>query len=168
MGVRDWKELQHTDPHSSGHNSVSFLFSWAAQPGAWGPSLSGTWSSVHHLLSNCNCSIGVWETPLLGAGSLYRILSLTDWISYAPSYIIVRHPPSSGGCHKSHSFNSSTVKVIFWYSSTGWTFYLHRCISYFDSPAGSEFNIQHMSRRKSMNSNQQYFAQKGTYCHNLL
>ena len=28
-------------PHSIGHNRVSFLLSWAAQPGAWGPTLLG-------------------------------------------------------------------------------------------------------------------------------
>ena len=50
--VGDWTELQHIDPHSYGHNSVSFPFSWAAQPGARGPSLSGTWSSFQHLPSN--------------------------------------------------------------------------------------------------------------------
>ena len=50
--VGDWTELQHMDPHSYGHNSVSFPFSWAAQPGAWGPSLSGTWSSFQHFISN--------------------------------------------------------------------------------------------------------------------
>ena len=55
---------------------------------------------------------------------------------------IVQRPPSSCGRHKSHSFNPSTVKVIFWYPSTGCTCYLHRCISYFDRPAGSEINIQ--------------------------
>ena len=51
-------------------------------------------------------------------------------------------PPSSCGHHKSHSFNPSTVKIIFWYSSTGCTCYLHRCVSYFDSLAGSEVIIQ--------------------------
>ena len=71
-GVGDWTELQHIDPHSIGHNSVSFLFSWATQPGAW-------------------------EPTLLGVGFLYRTLSPTDWISCAPSYIIVWHPPSSWG-----------------------------------------------------------------------
>ena len=50
--VGDWTELQHIDPHSYGHNSVSFPFFWAAQPGAWGHSLSGTWFSFQHLLSN--------------------------------------------------------------------------------------------------------------------
>ena len=83
--------------------------------------------------------------PLLGAGFLYRILTLTDWTSCAPSYIIVRCPPSSCGRQKLHSFNPSTVKVIFWYSSTGCTCYLNRCISYFDSLAWSEVNIQHTS-----------------------
>ena len=60
-------------PHSSGHNHVSYPFSWAAQPEAWGPTL-------------------------LGAGFLYRILSttglvskLTDFLS-SPSYIIVQRP----------------------------------------------------------------------------
>ena len=115
-GVGDRTDLQHIDPHSYGLNSVFFPFSWAAQPGGWGPSLSGTCSSFQHLLSN-------WSDQ-------------TDRTSSAPSYIIVRHPPSSCGRHKSHSFNSSTVKVISWYSLTGCTCYLHRCISYFDSLTG--------------------------------
>ena len=51
-GVGDRTELQHMDPHSIGHNRVSFPFSWAAQPGAWGPSLSGCWFSLPHLISN--------------------------------------------------------------------------------------------------------------------
>ena len=50
-GVGDQTELQHIDPHSSSPNSVSFLFSCAAQLGAWG-------------------------LPLLCAGFLYRILGL--------------------------------------------------------------------------------------------
>ena len=50
--VGDWTELQHIDPHSYSRNSVSFPFSWAAQPGAWGPSLSGTWFSFQQLISN--------------------------------------------------------------------------------------------------------------------
>ena len=40
--------------------------------------------------------------------------------------------------------NRTTVKVIFGYSSTGCTCYLKRCISYFDSSAGSEVNIQQL------------------------
>ena len=38
-GVRDRTELQHIDPHSIGHNCIPFSFSWAAQLGAWGPTL---------------------------------------------------------------------------------------------------------------------------------
>ena len=41
------------------------------------------------------------------------------------------------------ALNLSTVKVIFWYSTTRCTCYLHRCISNCDSPAGSGVNIQH-------------------------
>ena len=67
--VGGWTELQHI-----GHSSVSFPFSVAAQPGAWGPSLS----SFQHLLSN-------WLTSCLH-----------------PGYIIVRRPPSCGR-HKSPS-----------------------------------------------------------------
>ena len=72
-GVGDRTELQHIDLHSIGHNCVSFPFSWAAQPGAWGPTL-------------------------LGAGFLYCILpstglvsKLTDFLS-SPSYIRVQRP----------------------------------------------------------------------------
>ena len=86
-------------------------------------------------------SIGGLKDPS-ASGFLYRILSptclvskLTDFLS-SPSYIIVQHPPSSCGCHKLHSFNSSTVKATLCYSSTGCTYYLHWCISYFDSSAG--------------------------------
>ena len=39
--VGDWTELQHIDAYSHGHNSVSFPFSWAVQPGAWGPDSLG-------------------------------------------------------------------------------------------------------------------------------
>ena len=118
-GVGDRTELQHIDPHSIGHNRVSFPFSWAAQPGSWGPSISGCWFSIPHLISNSS-------DP-----------QLPDFLS-SLNYIIVQRPPFSCGRHKSHSFNLSTVKVIIsWYSSTGCTCYLHRCIFYFDSPARS-------------------------------
>ena len=79
-------------------------------------------------------------------GQLNHILSPTHWTSCALSYIIVRRPPSTCGHHKSYTFNPSTVKIIFWYSSTGCTCYLHMCISYFDSPAGSEVNVQHKTK----------------------
>ena len=77
-------------PHSIGHNRFSFPFSWAAQPGAWGP------DSLFSVGLFSNWLIGAWGLPLLGAGFLYRTLSPTDWISW---YIIVQRPPFSCGRH---------------------------------------------------------------------
>ena len=47
-GVGDRTELQHIDPHSYGHNRVSFPFSWAA-PGDLGVHSAGCWFSLPHL-----------------------------------------------------------------------------------------------------------------------
>ena len=85
-----------------------------------------------------NSQSGAWGLPRLGAGFFYRIWLQLVWsLQTALSYIIVQRPLSSCGRHKLHSFNPSTVKDTLCYSSTGCTCYLHRCISYFDSPAGS-------------------------------
>ena len=55
-------------PNSSGYSSISFPFSWAAQPRAWGPSLC-------------------WDMVLIPASSLQLI-----WTSCRRSYIIIwRH-----------------------------------------------------------------------------
>ena len=81
-GVGARTELQHIDPHSIGQNHVSFPFSWAAQPGAWGPTL-------------------------LGAGFLYRILSptglvsKTNWLPVFTELFNSPTPPSSCGRHNS-------------------------------------------------------------------
>ena len=48
-GVGDRTELQHIDPHSIGHNRVSFPFSWAAQPGAHS---AICWLSLPQLVTN--------------------------------------------------------------------------------------------------------------------
>ena len=85
---------------------------------------------------------GSWGLPQLGAGFLYRIFSPTDWTSCAPSYIIVWRPLFLLQVSQFRSqFNPSTVKVISWYSSTGCTCYLHRCIFYFDSLTGGQYVI---------------------------
>ena len=93
------QRLQHMDlPSPSGHRRVSFSFSWTAQPGSWGPSLSGTcshpsifpppglqtllgapsagwWLSLPHLLSNSKLT-GSSQMPLLQGGDfLYHTLS---------------------------------------------------------------------------------------------
>ena len=44
MRVVSWrlnKSATYWPPHSNVHDSVSFPFSWAAQPGAWGPASLG-------------------------------------------------------------------------------------------------------------------------------
>ena len=105
-----------TPPHSYGHDSVSFPFSCAAQPGTWGPSISGTWFSFQHLLSNSNCSIGGPEGPLLGAGSLYSILSPTNSNFLCTELYY---------CFRPTQFNLSTVKVIPLIPSTTCTCYAH-------------------------------------------
>ena len=103
------------NPHSYGHNSVSFPFSWAAQPAAWGPSLSGTWSPFQHLLSNCNCLIVVLRGPSAGCWfSLSHLIS--NWLELSVHRVIPLIP------------------------STGFTCYLHRCISYFAARPGSICN----------------------------
>ena len=108
--------------------------------------------SFQHLLSNCNCSIGGQRAHSAGCWlSLPHLVSnssdlqLTDFLSSPGLYNNLTSTLLPASVTISHSFNPSTVKVIIsWYSSTGCTCYLHSCISYFDSPAGSEVNIQHL------------------------
>ena len=79
----------------------------------------------------------------LGHGPHSNIFSPTDWTSCTPSYIIIWRPLFFQRASLFRTqFNPSTVKVISWYTSTGCTYYLHWCISYFDSLAGSEVNIK--------------------------
>ena len=113
-GVGNRTELQHIDPHSYGHNSVSFSFSWAAQPGVWGSSLSGTWSSFQHYLSNYNCSIGGPAAPLcwvlvLSTASYLQLI----WTSCHWGYKIIWRPVFFLRSSQFRTqFNPSTVKVI--------------------------------------------------------
>ena len=80
----------------------------------------------------------LWDMFLIPASSLQ--LTRT---SCRRGYIIFWRPlfflRASQFCSK---FNPSKVKIISWYTSTRYSCYLHRCISYFDSLAGSEVNIQ--------------------------
>ena len=86
--VGDWTELQHIDPHFSGHSSNSFPFS--SQPGVWGPSLC-------------------WDMVLIPATFLQLI-----WTSSRRGYIIIWRRPTSCERHICTQFNPSTVKVIPW------------------------------------------------------
>ena len=103
---------------------------------------SSTFSPIH---LNSNCSIRGPQGPLCWV----LVLSTASYLQLTRSscrrgYIIIWHPLFFLRASQFRAqFNPSTVKIISWYSSTGCTCYLHMCISYFDSLAGSEVNIQH-------------------------
>ena len=95
--VGDWTNCNILTPSSFVFSSTSFSFCWATQSGVL---------RAH--------------SPLLGAGSLYSILSPTNWLQLtelpvARGYIIVWHPPASCERRICTQFNPSTVNVIPWY-----------------------------------------------------
>ena len=77
-GVRDRKELQLIDPPLL-LPSAFLSCSWAAQPGTWGPSLSGCWFSLPHLFSNSSDFQLVWSptADFLSSPGLYNDLTST-------------------------------------------------------------------------------------------
>ena len=66
------QRLQHINSHSSGSSSISFPFSWAAQPGTWG----------------AQPLLGLVLTPRTGTLTSNSDLQLTDFLSH-PGYIII-------------------------------------------------------------------------------
>ena len=120
--VGDWTNCNILTPSSFVFSSTSFLFCYAAQSGVL---------RAH--------------SPLLSAGSLYSILSTTNWLQLtelpvAPGSIIVWHPPASCEHCICIQFDPSTVKVISWYLRP-------------DAPvpwltAGSKVNMLHLDRRR--------------------
>ena len=76
-------------PYSSGHNSISFPFSWAAQPGAWGSSLC-------------------WDMVLISASSL----QLT-WTYCHRGHITIWRPPTSCEHHNSTPQQLNSPSDIF-------------------------------------------------------
>ena len=102
-GVGDRTELQHTDPRPMGHNCVSFPFSWAAQPEAWGPTLLGAG------FSTASCHQRVWSPknwlPVfieLYNRSIAHSISL-EWHVWSSS--------SGNNCHAVHRSLSSGASV---------------------------------------------------------
>ena len=59
-GVRDRTELQLIDPHSYGHQRF-FTVLLSCSTGSLGPSLSGCWFSLPHLISNWSLLQLVWS-----------------------------------------------------------------------------------------------------------
>ena len=99
--VGDWTNCNILISSSFVFSSTSFSFCWAAQSGVLRA-----------------------RSPLLGAGSLYSILSPTNCfqligLPVAPVYIIVWLPPASCERRIGTQFNPSTVKVIPWYLRPG-------------------------------------------------
>ena len=112
-GVGDRTKTATYWPHnSSGYHSLSFPFSWTAQPGAWGPSLC--WDMVH-----------------IPASSLQLI-----WTSCRQGHITIWRPSTSCERHNLHSIQPLDSQGLPLISLTRCTCYLHWCISFFDSLAG--------------------------------
>ena len=141
-GVGDRTGMQHIDPTLMA--ITVFLF---RSPGLLnrGPGAQPLWDMFPIPASSLQLQLlnrGLEGPPLLRAGSLYRIFLQLVWTSCRRGYIIIWRPLFFLRASQFRTqFNPSTVKVIFWYSSTGCSCYLHRCISYFDSLAGSKVNI---------------------------
>ena len=107
-------------PASLGHCPHSSIFSptnlrlWTptAHYRVLGAPSARCWFSLQHLISNClglftptaTAQSGSWGTPLLSAGSLYRILSPTDLNFLAPGlYNNLTSSPLPAGVTISHS-----------------------------------------------------------------
>ena len=80
-----------------------------------------------------------WNMVLISASSLQLI-----WTSYHRGYIIIWRPPTSCERHNSHSIQSldSQGRPLSPDIFERMHLLLHRCISSFDSLAGSEINMQ--------------------------
>ena len=96
-GVGDQTELQHIDPLSIGHNCVSFLFSWSAQP-LW--VLVFSTASYLQLVWSPNCSIGGLRAPSAGCW-LFLPHLVSNW---------------SGLQNCTELYNSSTPTFFLWAS----------------------------------------------------
>ena len=114
-GIGERRELQHIDPHSIGHNCISFPFSWAAQPGAWGP-LCWVLAFLPHLVSNWS---GLQTFNQGSQGAFCRVLAYstasslqTNWLPVFTELYNSSTPTFFFGVSQLHSFNPSTVKVI--------------------------------------------------------
>ena len=101
-GVGDRTELQHIDLHSIGQNHVSFPFSLAAQPGAWGRASLGA-GFLYRILSPTrlipNCSIGDLRAPSAGCW-LYLPHLVSNWLNFLCTEL----------------YNSSTSTFLLWAS----------------------------------------------------
>ena len=105
------------------------------------------WLSLPFFPVPLGCSTGgLGAQPLLGHASHSSIFSPTDLNFLSPGLYNNLTPTYFLRASQFRTqFNPSIVKVIpdLLISSTGCTCYLHWCISFFDSLAGPEVNMQH-------------------------
>ena len=146
-GVGDRTDMQHIDPHSYGHQRFF--------PVLLGCSTGGLGSQpLWYMFLNPASSLQLVWSPTLNRGpegSLCWVLAFSTasclQLAWSPNWLnflcteLYNSSTSTFFLWASPfrtQFNPSTVKVIIsWYSSTGCTCYLYKCISYIDSPAGS-------------------------------
>ena len=98
------KDCNILTPSSSGYSSASFSFSWAAQPGAWGLSLS--------------------------AESWFPQLDLEHWLQALNSNCLTSYLTRVISLFYAHSIQPVNCQGYLLISSTGCTCYLHRRISH--------------------------------------
>ena len=80
-GVGDRTELQHIDPHSYGHYSVSFPFSWLLNRGPGGPASLGHVPRSSIFSPTATAQSGAWRPTLLGAGFPLPHLK-SNWLNF--------------------------------------------------------------------------------------
>ena len=110
------RSATYWSPNSSGYGSISFPFSWAAQPGAWRPSLC-------------------WDMVLIPASSLQLIWTSCCRVynnNLTPTYFLrASHLYSIQPTHRQSRLSPDLL-----ISLTGCTCYLHRCISHLTAQPG--------------------------------
>ena len=111
-------------PNSSGYKSISFPFSWAAKPGAWGPSLC-------------------WDMVLTPASSLQLI-----WLPVAPGLYNYLTPTCLLWASHLYSIQPVDSQGYCLISSTGCTCYLYRCISHLTAWPGQSQYVTFLLKQK--------------------
>ena len=95
--------------------SVSFPFSWAAQPGAWGPASLGA-GFLYRILSLTGLVSKLLNREFRGPLLLGCCFSLShlvsNWLNFLCTVLYDSSTPTFLWASQLHSFNLSTVKVI--------------------------------------------------------
>ena len=133
--VGGWTELQHIDPTLLVVTTFLSRSPGLLNRGPGGPASLGHVPHSSIFSPTATAQSGAWGCPLCWVlvPSTASYLQLTDSLS-SPGLYNCSTPTFF--LWASQIALNSTAKAISWYSSTGCTCYLHRCISYFYSLAG--------------------------------